>query len=298
MWIRLDERYGRLSKLTDAIMYDINQLKSVPEGDGTKFIDLVNVIERSYRDLARIDMAAEISNSSIVALIEQKLPPSIKNMWCLEVSDRNSTVDEKDKFPPLLEFLLKHRRAIEYGSNDLRTKRSVRMEPAIHHIKEENTKDGKTPPQRNDNKHYDEKLTGCWIHESNGHNITECRIYLKASPVERWDMVNEYGACRCCLKIGHRSFNCYYEKECNVDRCKGIHHPTLHEQMTNMQKGQEENLNHITDTEERNTCGSVCLLQIMQVPAGEGVPTNIMWDSGATISMITFKKAKELGLTV
>ena len=294
MWLRLDDRYGRLSKLTDAIMFDINQLKSVPEGEGSKFIDLVNVIERSYRDLMRINMQGEISNSTIVGLIEQKLPPSIKNMWCLEVSDKNTTVDERDKFPPLLEFLLKHRRAIEYSSNDLRTKKSVRIESAINHVKEETSNDSEPLPQKSESRQDDD---GCWIHETNGHTIYDCRAYLRAAPVERWDLVNEYRACRCCLKIGHRSFNCYNHKECNKDGCKGIHHPTLHEQMSNKHKSQEENLNHITESEENDTYGSICLLQLMQVPAGERISINIMWDSGATISMITFKKAKELGLT-
>ena len=41
MWNRLDERYGRLSKLTDAIMVDIKQLIVVPEGDNKRFIELV-----------------------------------------------------------------------------------------------------------------------------------------------------------------------------------------------------------------------------------------------------------------
>ena len=95
------------------------QLKDVPEGDGGKFIDLVNTVERSYRDLARIGMQAEISNSTLVELIEERLPHTVKSVWCLEVSDKDTKVDERDKFPHLLEFLLKHRRAIEYGSSDL-----------------------------------------------------------------------------------------------------------------------------------------------------------------------------------
>ena len=41
-----------------------------------------------------------------------------------------------------------------------------------------------------------------------------------------------------------------------------------------------------------------CLLQLMPVIAGKSIiaSMNVMWDSGATVCLITFKKARELGL--
>ena len=51
--------------------------------------------------------------------------------------------------------------------------------------------------------------------------------------------------------------------------------------------------------EERAPGKKFCLLQLMSVNAGikNVAALNVMWDSGATVSMITFKKAKELELT-
>ena len=195
MWIRLDERYGRLSKLTDAIMYDIKQLKIIPEGDNKRFINLVNTIERAYRDLKAVRMESELSNSTIVILIEERLPPHTKSMWCLEVSDKESRVDDVNKFPHLLEFLLKHRRAIEYASSDLRTKKCthVSFETGVqHHLKEETTpiKTASPTTERPD----DNKPGGCWIHATTGHDILECRIYLDMTPSDRWDLATEYRA--------------------------------------------------------------------------------------------------------
>ena len=81
-------------------------------------------------------MESEICNSTIVSLIEEKLPSNVKANWCLEVSDKESKVNERNKFLQLLEFLLKHKRAIEYGSNDLRLakQRVLHFSVQINHI--------------------------------------------------------------------------------------------------------------------------------------------------------------------
>ena len=172
----------------------------------------------------------------------------------------------------------------------------MRAESAIHHIKEEEIM---SLEQKSESTMNGEQNTSCWIHASNGHSIHDCRTYTKASPEERWELVNEYRACWCCLNIGHRLTNCYKLKECSKAGCKRMHHPTLHERAPDKHEVHEENLNHVTESEEHHIDKSVCLLQLMQLPAGEGIDTsiNVMWDSGATVSMITFTKAKEMGLT-
>lgn len=71
MWLRLDDKYGRSSKIVDAIMYDIKLLKPVTENNSTRFVEFVNTIERCHRDLQRINMESEICNSTIVSLIEE-----------------------------------------------------------------------------------------------------------------------------------------------------------------------------------------------------------------------------------
>ena len=65
MWSRLDDRFGRISKITDAIMYKIKKIKPIQEGDDRKFTEMVDMIEGSFRDLKRIDMQGELSNSSV-----------------------------------------------------------------------------------------------------------------------------------------------------------------------------------------------------------------------------------------
>ena len=56
MWNRLDKKYGKASKLTDAIMNDIKKLRVVREGDDKRFVVLVDVVESGFRDLERLKL--------------------------------------------------------------------------------------------------------------------------------------------------------------------------------------------------------------------------------------------------
>ena len=62
-------------------MYDIKRLKAVKEGDEKRFIELVDIVEKGYRDLAGLSIEHEISNFTTVSLIEQKLPRDVRLEW-------------------------------------------------------------------------------------------------------------------------------------------------------------------------------------------------------------------------
>ena len=298
MWTRLDEKYGRTSLQINAIMKPIKQLKAIQDGDGKRFVELVNIIESSHRDLLRLNIESEISNSTIISEIEQKLPPRIYATWCLDVSDRHSKIDECNKFPQFLEFLLKHKRAVEYGSSELRTAKHVNFvsEANVQHVTKGDTTQNDSAKVNINN---DERKVGCWLHVTNQHEISECRAFHEESVIARWDLVSDYRACWCCLKSGHRLADCYKLKECGVNGCKDRHHPLLHEEKDTEKRESEPRSaiqKHIAD---KNNASKFCLLQLMEVNAGakQVMPLNTMWDSGAQLSLITFKKAKELELT-
>ena len=60
MWKRLDEKYEKPSKLADVVMYDIEELRAIREGDDKRFIDLVDMIEKGCHDLLRVGIEQEI----------------------------------------------------------------------------------------------------------------------------------------------------------------------------------------------------------------------------------------------
>ena len=88
MWKRLDDKYGEPSKIIDVVMYEIKKMKQVKEGDNNKFMQMVETVERAYRDLARLHLHEQVSNASTVSMIEEILPLSIRMKWSEEVNSR------------------------------------------------------------------------------------------------------------------------------------------------------------------------------------------------------------------
>jgi len=300
MWDRLDDRYGRSSKIVDAIMHEIKQLKAVSDGDGSKFVHLVNTVERCYLDLMRINMESEICNSTIVSLIEERLPPTIKSMWCLEVSDKTTKINEGNKFSEMLEFMLKHKRAIEYGSNDMRSSKGVHFGCHLSQTSPTTEEPSQTRIPVSDQKVEqgavnNERRPWCWLHSSSQHSIHDCRIFVDMTPQSRLDMAYEYRACWCCLQTGHTQSRCFRPKECSKDGCKRNHHPMLH--IDDDRAGDGKKVLHVTEC--NTTDKQPGFLQIMMLQAGIRHTTqiNVLWDSGAQVSLITQRKARELGLS-
>ena len=81
MWNRLEERYGKASILTDVILNEITKIQPIEDNDERGFLDLVDVVERGHRDLKRASLESEMSNTSVVSIIEGKLSRFIKREW-------------------------------------------------------------------------------------------------------------------------------------------------------------------------------------------------------------------------
>ena len=226
MWERLKDKYGRASKLTDAIMIEIKKLKQVNEGDDKRFTEMVDIVERSWRDLKMIGMEDEISNSTVVSFIEEKLPHSVKHQWCLAVCTKEEDQDEggavrrdKSKFEEFLKFLLKHKRAMEYGAEQMRSSGHVRTGQT-------NALQGKEANAPKEN---------CWIHTGVAglHPIWKCREFLAKTPEERSAFVKEHGACRACLlkrcQGKEDPAQCKASFKCFEKGCRQPHNHLLHE---------------------------------------------------------------------
>ena len=153
MWKRLDEKYGKPSKLADVVMYDIKKLRAVREGDDKRFIDLVDIVEKGYRDLLRVEIEQQISNTSTVSIIEEKLPY---------------------KLPYLVHFLLEQKRIIEYESMSLLTGVAPIKGYAGHLDEDGDNSNAIKDEETVQRKHQFQ----CWIHNTNKHATGECNVDL------------------------------------------------------------------------------------------------------------------------
>jgi len=67
LWQRLYAKYGNVRKYVDLVLADLSKGS---KGDGSATLLMINNVEKSYRDLARIGAEWEMSNAYMIALIE------------------------------------------------------------------------------------------------------------------------------------------------------------------------------------------------------------------------------------
>ena len=310
MWQRLDDVYGRPSKIVDIVMYDIRKFKTFKDGEDKRFAEFVETIENGFLDLKRLNIEHEMSNSSSVAMIEEKLPPFIKRAWTLRVSKESLPTDETNKFCSLLEFLLEHKRAIEYEMMNIRAPskqvqfQDQKEEKQVKTLQVASVKENRESDSIQDNDESDDQDDywyenfRCWIHRSDTHPVWACRAYEEKSPEEKVELVRENNACWSCLRQGHKVSVCRYKRKCEIDNCKMFHHRTLHEADVIDNSNAHTSQNSTSGSNQTVAQVGLCLIQLMEIQSSleDRRTVNVFWDSGAAISLITFEAAKRLGL--
>ena len=181
MWKRLDERYGRPSLLTDIVMNDIKCLRPLKERDDKGLLQLIETVERGYRDLLRMKIERGVSNAATVSIIEEKLPRDVKMEWAKRVNEVNSKFEDSNKFPFLLEFLLEQRRVLEYVTADLRDG-TVKVDASVNFV-DKKTEENEEMIKR------ERRGVRCWLHNTNEHSIVECDGFLKKDGNEKFQLV-------------------------------------------------------------------------------------------------------------
>ena len=214
LWKRLDAKYGKRSRYVERILDDFSK---TTKGGAKNALHLISTVEKAERDLRRIGAEEEMANSTIIALIEKKLPEEMRFDWIKTIS----SVEDKDsscKFETLLRFLKQWKVMIEYDEAAIR--------------KEPERKSGSSHFTRDTQK---KKLANiCWIHQGDGgeHPIWTCRTFKSKPMEEKMEMVTEQKACQACLEIGcqgvEKPEDCRRGFKCPVEGCNKPHNLLLH----------------------------------------------------------------------
>lgn len=303
---RLDARYGSPSRQVETVLSDIKGLKSVPEGNSNKFIELVNVVERAYLDLNRLNLSAEMNTVTMVSHVEKLLPPVQKREWVKILQ----TIKDKTKlFSELLTYLLKEKQAMEYMDADVRiTGNTNRVNVHATNVESETNAltTVLTELQGKQDKMEEclNKLTKqmstvienvhrtrgepilfrkCWYHGTDTHDITRCTGFQRLGNDEKYDAVQRAGACFLCLQVGHVGRKCTIGVPCS--ECGKHHHRMLHSSFFKPSPNINSNL----------LSRDGVLLMISSVYSHTR-PITTLWDSGSNITLITNRMVKKLGL--
>ena len=267
----LDKKFGDPCKITDAVVSEIKNFKTISSDQRQLLVKFVNCIEKGFIDLKHIDMEKEISNANVVSIIEKKLPPNIAERWYRNMCEEKSTIDRKNKFPALLSFLKIERDAVEYGMSEIRNN-------AVKTSETFNLADGSVT---------EEPSTKCLVHNASDHTITECNTFKRKSLSEKYAVLMKNRACFCCLKPGHGVENCSNKTVCS-EECNQFHHKLLHPEVSGH--------NSYIDPDENHHRSCLLLIQRIKVGESNGKFANVFWDGGSSISLITESMAEKIGL--
>ena len=80
-WSLLDKRYGGKGKHIDAIMATAKNIPKYTEDDVAEIIHMINILEKAHQDLLRLVFEKDINKSTIVSIIEERMPDSLKKEW-------------------------------------------------------------------------------------------------------------------------------------------------------------------------------------------------------------------------
>ena len=268
MFKRIDLKYGDNRKVVEQI---ISEIKSFPKiSNKNALIKFVDLIEVGYRDLKLFKMEDELSNFNVMGIIESKLPDEIGMQWFRKLQSKGS-LERKGKFEYLLEHLTIEQRAVEYSLSDVRRETHL----SLSTIQRPATDNSHTTPH-------------CWQHNADNHPIENCRTFLSKPVEERASLIKEHSACWTCMQQGHQSKECWNKRKCEVEGCQKFHNASLHKVFA---------AGIISHTSKVNSSADPCILLIMSIPMYRSNKfVSSLWDSGATINLITFHKAKELNL--
>ena len=217
LWRRLDKKYGDVGKIVESIMSDIKNMKKC-DGSPQKTIKMINMIEKSYRDLQYLKKESKMNNSTIVSMIEEKLPDDITLEWVKLVTGDKKTEVEMEKFSHLLELLIKFRERIEYKHSTLRNGLVTKYQEYTYSIQ----KNSGVADNNN-------RKPWCWLHpDAIDHPICRCQEFQKKTHAERLSLVKTNGVCYSCLGQGHTVNNCKRNFTCQIEGCSLTHHYLLH----------------------------------------------------------------------
>ena len=261
MFERLDKRYADPGKIVDTIISEIKGFRQFDTDESVHSIQFVNILDTAYLDLCKLGLSCEVENANIVSLIESKLLQPLELEWYRYVYRKDSKVNKTNKFPDLLGFLWVERDVLEYATSNMRSSSSRQANINIINAGDKSNEE-------------------CLLHKSRTHSTGYCWAYLN----ERYDVLNENSACFGRLKPGHMLQDCTQKVVCS-NECRRFHHKSLHSQVNGTS-------NAVIDYYDESVILPVMTIQIDK--SNNYIST--LWDSAATISLITFRKAASLNL--
>ena len=201
---RLDFKYGRPDKLVDVVLTKLKGLRKIGDNGYRRFMEMVDIIERSFLDLKKLDLQGEMNTTSMLG--EYHLLGYMNGVLL-----KQTYKPGEPQFEVFLKYLRLQRNAMEYEEKEFR---QLPMKARVNAVTEnaEAQKDNSIQKQleeivmglanvanivsRNGGESNGCKETSgnkCFL-GSDKHDVRECTGFESLSLNERFEMAKEKSA--------------------------------------------------------------------------------------------------------
>lgn len=247
------------------------------ETEDGRFCDFVQLVRRCFNLLKEVGKTQDMDNNYVIALLEQKLCPPDKRLWVRYVEREGIEITMAN----LLDWLTIEMKTRIRTNSDIRCPTRSMKTSSVNQV-------GFNQPVK------PEVRPKCWLCNSDRHYVDACPKFLSRSVKERFDLLKEHHCCFSCLKKAsrlHRASTCSRRKPCGEESngvaCKNFHHRLLHSSETPKFMGG-------TSLKTDEIMLPVATLKISAHNSSR--LSNVMFDSGAQVTLIREAVAKELDL--
>ena len=277
-WEYMDSMYGDPRFVADTVTQDIVKFKPLSEGEDYRFCDLVHLARRCYNTLKEVGIPNDMDNSHMLSIIAQKMCSDDRKVWSRDL-EREAKLARLLNLMNWMTVEMKSRmRATAPVRSSIPNRRSVNV------VYGETDSSGKIRHR-------------CWFCNNSNHWQDQCEKLAAKTVDERISATKTHHVCFSCLKKAarhHRQANCGRKKQCTKvgkgSQCTSTPHPLLH-------KPKRENIGVAALSDQNDSILPVIAANICGSNRVHK-SGNILFDSGAQISLIRKDTAENLGLIV
>ena len=275
-WEYLDSIYGDPRFVADTVTQDIVRFKPLSEGEDSRFCDLVHLVRRCYNTLKEVGIPNDMDSSHMLSIIEQKMCSDDRKVWSRDLEREAKPATLLNLINWMTVEMKSRMRATAAVRSSIPNRRSVNV------VYGETDNSGKIRHR-------------CWFCNNSNHWPDQCEKFAANTVDERINAAKTHHVCFSCLKKAgrdHRQANCSRKKQCTKvekgSQCTSTHHPLLH-------KPKSENIGVAALSDQNDSMLPVIAANICG-PNGVHKSGNVLFDSGAQISLIRKETAENLGL--
>ena len=221
--------YGDPTLIAQTYLDELASLNAVPANDPVALRTFYYNLSAILAGLINEDFHQDLSASTTLSLLANKLPPRLRSKWTKRVTKmQNQYVRPNiDHFVDCLKEIADHE-CRNSSSRILPARDFLESKKPRLDLPKEKGKSSSKPKAISYAISTSTPSTAQCLACDGNHDSPSCDLYVNLSLNYRVAKVREKKACFRCLSRSHRCSDCPNKEPCGVDNCKKAHHPSIH----------------------------------------------------------------------